>query len=250
MLKNEKDKMVFVEEMDETLANAIRRSVNEIETMAIDEVTFYKNDSALYDEIIAHRMGLIPFRNEKLVAMRDCSCKGKGCNRCTISLKLKASGPATVYSGDLKGNAEVVHDKIPIVILTEGQEIELEAHIRTGKGSQHIKFSPGLVYYRHVAEIDFEKDCDACKEAVEICPQKILEEDKGKLKVKDIYKCDLCEACIEACKKKGKNCINIKPGKEIMFFIESYGSIPAKEIFAKAVVALNDNLEQLQKEIK
>ena len=52
---------------NESLANALRRSINEIPNVAIDEIEFYKNDSALYDEIIAHRLGLIPIiSNRKL----------------------------------------------------------------------------------------------------------------------------------------------------------------------------------------
>ncbi len=48
------------------LANALRRSVDEIPVLAINEVDIYKNDSALYDEIIAHRLGLIVLKNQKL----------------------------------------------------------------------------------------------------------------------------------------------------------------------------------------
>lgn len=249
IIKNTDEKLVFAEEIDNSLANAIRRSVNEISTIAIDEVTFYKNDSALYDEIIAHRLGLIPLKNEKLQDIKNCSCKGKGCNKCTIELKLVGKGPKTVYSGDLK-NAEVVYDKMPIVLLTEEQELELVAHARTGIGKEHIKFSPGLAYYVNVAEISINKDCNDCKECIQACPKNILEDDKGKIKVSDLYACDLCEACIEACKKSGKKAIEIKPGKEIIFTIESWGGMPAKSIFQAAVKVLNENLEEVRKEIK
>ena len=60
------EKITFIDDMNISLANAIRRSVNEILILAIDEVDIYKNDSALYDEIIAHRLGLIPLRNQKM----------------------------------------------------------------------------------------------------------------------------------------------------------------------------------------
>ena len=54
-------------DMPVSLANAIRRSVLEIPIMAIDNVEISKNDSALYDEIIAHRLGLIPIKTSKTI---------------------------------------------------------------------------------------------------------------------------------------------------------------------------------------
>ncbi len=91
--KNE-EKVSFVTDMSETLANAIRRSVLEIPILAIDEVEFFKNDSALYDEILAHRLGLIPLVTEKTFTEREkCSCKGKGCSKCSVDLKIKIKGP-------------------------------------------------------------------------------------------------------------------------------------------------------------
>jgi len=249
IIKNDKEKLVFVAELNETLANAIRRSVNEIQTLAIDEVTFYKNDSALYDELIAHRLGLIPIEFEKLQDKEKCTCKGKGCGKCTAQLKLVAQGPKMVESSLLKGT-KVIYDKMPIVLLTEGQELELTASARMGKGVEHIKYLPGLVYYRNVAEIQVNKECDSCKECVKACPQNILAEEKGKIKIKDVYKCDLCEACVESCKKHGENAIKIIPGKEIIFFIESYGSITPKDILVNAVKALESNLDDVMKEIK
>lgn len=247
IIQNKEEKLVFSEEIDESLANAIRRSINEIPTIAVDDVTFYKNDSALYDEMIAHRLGLIPLQNKKLEDIKECSCKGKGCNRCTIEVKLTGKGK-TIYSGDLKGDIDVVYEKMPIIILDNEQELELVAHVRRGIGKEHIKFSPGIAYYRNVAEIEISDK--GCIDAIKACPHNVLHEEKGEIKVGDKYKCDLCEACVEACKKKGKEGIKIKPEKELIFFVESYGNMPAKNIFIEAVKALNDNLELVRKEVK
>ena len=41
--------------------NALRRiMITEVPTMAIDEIVILENSSILNDEILAHRMGLIP----------------------------------------------------------------------------------------------------------------------------------------------------------------------------------------------
>ena len=43
-----------------TYANALRRIIiNKVPTMAIENVEIRKNSSALYDEMVAHRLGLI-----------------------------------------------------------------------------------------------------------------------------------------------------------------------------------------------
>jgi len=251
IISKEKGKISFVTDMSESSANAIRRSALEIPILAIDEVEFFKNDSALYDEIIAHRLGLIPLVTEKtFTEIEKCSCKGKGCSKCSVDLKIKAKGPCTVYSSALKGKTEVIYDKIPIIILNEGQELELVARARLGKGIEHSKFSPGLIYYRNVAEIEVNKDCDECMKCIEACPQKILKIENKKPEIKDVYGCDLCEACVETCKQYGKNAIKLEKTNELVFFIESWGQIKAEEIFIRAIEQLQDNLKELGKEIK
>ncbi len=242
IIKKDKEKIVFIEEIDESLANAIRRSALEIPILAIDEVEIHKNDSALYDEIIAHRLGLIPLENPKAMDLKEnCSCSGKGCSKCTVQLKLVAKGPYTVYSKDLKGKVKVVYDKIPIVILKEGQELEAIGFATQGKGIEHAKYSPGLIYYRNLAEIKIKKDTKLKKEIIESCPHGIITE-KG-VDEKDRYKCDLCEACVE----KSKGDIEIIPTKEIIFFVESFGQIKAEEILVEAIKALKSNLKSVEK---
>lgn len=246
IIEKTKEKLIFSDEIDDSLANALRRASNEIPILAIDEIEIFKNDSVLYDEVIAHRMGLIPLVNEKLNFADECSCKEKGCLKCSIQLKLQASGPCTVYSEDLKGKAKVVYDKMPIVLLKEDQEMEIVATARVGRGIEHAKYSPGLVYYRNISEIEINKDCNLCKKCIDKCPYKILKADK-KLEGKEVYKCDACDACVEECRIQGKNAITIKPTKEIIFFIESWGQMDAKDILLESIKVLKENLKELEK---
>ena len=47
--------------VDASIANALRRSmISEVPTMAIENVYIYNNTSVMHDEILAHRLGLIP----------------------------------------------------------------------------------------------------------------------------------------------------------------------------------------------
>ena len=58
------NKLVFtLKGVTPAYANTLRRlMMGEVPTMAIEEVTFEKNDSVLYDEIVAHRLGLVVLR--------------------------------------------------------------------------------------------------------------------------------------------------------------------------------------------
>lgn len=58
------EKVIMRTDANYSFANAIRRSVEEIYALAINEVEIFKNDSALYDEFLAHRIGLIPLKTE------------------------------------------------------------------------------------------------------------------------------------------------------------------------------------------
>ena len=137
-----------------SFASALRRiMISEIPTMAIEFVDFKRNDSAIPDEVVANRMGLIPLTfDEKMYRMKkDCKCEGKGCSGCQVSLVLKKKGPAIVYSGDMKStdkSVQPVYDKIPITELFEGQAIEFEATAQLGVGRDHAKWQGAVVGYK------------------------------------------------------------------------------------------------------
>lgn len=251
-IQKKEDKVTFlVKGIRNSIANAIRRSVMEIPTLAIDSVEFYKNDSALYDEILAHRFGLVPLKAPKnFVLPEKCSCKGKGCLKCTAILKLKAKGPATVYSSDLKTKgAEVVFKEIPLVILAKDQEIELVAEARLGTGKQHAKHTPGLLWFNSYPIVTI-KGCKNCSECVSICPKKAISLKGSEITI-DPLKCDLCNACVEFTRRKEKCEIIIEPSSEdFIFYVESFGQLAPEEIFVEAINSLNENLDELAKALE
>ena len=144
LIEKKQNQIIFSAETNESLVNAIRRYMNKIPILAIDEVEISKNDSPLYDETIAHRLGLIPLKSGK-----DAKKNPK------IELISKEEG--MVYSKELKG-MEIIYKNMPITFLNKGQELKISATTKMGEGVEHSKFSPGLLFYRNIAEITFAKN--------------------------------------------------------------------------------------------
>ncbi len=76
---------------DLSVANSLRRiMISEVPTLTIDLVEIRENTSALHDEFIAHRIGLVPLNSEKVedfFTSDECSCQMR-CNKCTVNFKL------------------------------------------------------------------------------------------------------------------------------------------------------------------
>ncbi|PUA31983.1 MAG: DNA-directed RNA polymerase subunit D [Candidatus Terraquivivens tikiterensis] len=138
------------------VANAIRRLIiSEVPTMAVEEVLVIENSSGMTNEILAHRISLIPFVSDidRYVPPEECTCGSKlGCERCVVRYVLKAEAgdqPLTVYSRDMvpeDPNTSVVpvSGNIPIVKLAPGEKVELELYVRVGRGKKHAKWQPGI----------------------------------------------------------------------------------------------------------
>ena len=233
MITKTAEEISFITDVDVSLANAIRRSVGEISILAIDECDIYKNDSVLYDEVISHRLGLLPLKNQKMKAEQNVEMK----------MKVKGKGEgAEVLAGELAG--DVIYPETPIVLLGEGQELELVARAKAGKGIDHAKFMPGLAYYKHLPKIKISGDGEKQSELAELYPE-TFEMFGEKVKVKDAAACDLDEDDM-----KDYPGVEISFDDKLVFAIESWGQIEAKDIFTEACKALKGNLSEVSKAIK
>jgi len=252
----------IVKGVDVPLVNALRRiMLTEVPAMAIDELVILENSSMLNDEILAHRMGLIPIKTDldSYNLPEECSCKSEfGCNLCRLTLTLEAEATeetATVYSRDLKSeNLDVtpVSEKIPIVRLAPEQKIKLEAYARLGKGKAHARWQPvSMCTYKYLPQvkIDLER-CNACAECVELCPERVLVDMEGGIKTQNVIECTLCMDCVKAC-PQNPPAVEISWDKEAFVFeIESTGALPAERIMLEALKILDKKIKDLSDQLK
>ena len=248
ILKQEENEIVFVvDKATPQFLNALRRAAMfEVPALAIEDVYFTKNSSALYDEVVAHRLGLVPLKTDlkSYDLPEECTCKGKLCAKCSVKITLKAKGPSTVYAGDLKfkdPSIKPIYPQMPIVQLLENQEIDFEAIAVLGKGKTHTKWSPCHVYYRGYPEFIITKDANVSK-AIEQIPEEALKRSGNSLEIKDLTKWN--EAYEQILEKNGIKVKNLN--NKFIVTLESWGQLVPAQILAESVNVLQAKLKEVK----
>jgi len=178
-LKVDGDKSIFeFKEENNTIVNSIRRIIlDEVPTFSIEEVEVVLNGSPLYDETIAHRLGLIPLKTdlESYNFKETCSCGGIGCAMCEVKLFLKQDEEGYVYSSSITSDDPQVVPADKGIIITkifDDNKIELNLKAILGKGREHSKWAPAHTYLK---ENDKNKSVE------------LIVEPFGQLSAKEIY---------------------------------------------------------------
>lgn len=221
--KNDTLKILFKDTTYEVM-NAIRRQIiDSTPIFAIEDVYIYENTGLMFDEMLAHRLGLIPLKMD--------SADYKEGEK--VKMVLEKEGPCVVYSKDIKSTDPTIEPafaNIPITKLEEEQKIKIEVDAVVGTGKQHSKFQPALVSYLEIPTIVSEKG--------------------GKDKS---YKADIIELLIN----NGIGSIKLKPGERLEYdsnnfimTIESFGNLPPKVLLEKAVERIKEKCEEFRRELK
>ena len=242
------------------MANALRRTmISDIPKMAIDKVEFhlgpidvdgrdFESITPLFDEIIAHRLGMVPVPTdlELFTFQNQCHCGGEGCPSCNIMYSLNKNGPCTVYSGDMEPlgspDLKVKDDFIPIVELADGQSVLIYAHAVMGTARTHVKWQVANgVGYKYMPIITIGDSTPNAEEAVAACPKKVLEIEGGNLVAKRPLDCIMCRACSE-CTNGGVKIDS--DDTAFVFKFETDGSLTAQQVLDKAAEILSVNAKE------
>jgi DNA-directed RNA polymerase subunit D len=233
-------------------ANALRRiMMSEIPILAVEYVDFTTNSSVLYNELIAHRLGLVPlvFDSSKF-HFRSKHDKGKTCSMCEVVFAINKKGPGMVYTKDMKSsNPDVkpLYDNIPIVELFEGQKLKLEASASLGYGKDHAKYQAAIASYRYFPTVKMSGKLANVDDVVRICPKHAIKIDGNKVSVD--MNCDLCMECVRKADPEG-NLEIVGDSMRFIFNVESISGLKPDEIVLQAIDILKKKAKDFGKEVK
>lgn len=212
----------YLKNCDLSFANSLRRVIiAEVPTMAIDMVSIKANTSPLFDEFIAHRLGLIPLIStdvSRYEYSRKCNCN-EPCESCSVQFSLKVKCPndqekLEVTTDHIKavGQSSVLPvkfaDEDPIIIakLSRNQELDIHMIAKKGIGKEHSKWSPvSCVIMQHEPEIEFldrnifnKLGVKQKQEFVNSCPTKVYryDESRKQIEIEAPLNCTYCEECL------------------------------------------------------
>jgi DNA-directed RNA polymerase subunit D len=250
--KSENEIQFLLEDSNPQFANSLRRiMISEIPILAIDSVDFSENDSVLYNEVIAHRLGLIPLVfNPKDFHLKEEHEDGKTDSGCEVIFAINKKGSGMVYSKDMKSsNPDVkpLFDNIPIVELFDGQKLKLEASASLGFGKNHARYQAANAFYRYYPSAKLSGKLNNAEEVMKVCPKNALKIDGEKVSV--TLDCDLSKECIKIAKPEGVLEITGDPTKFI-FNVESVSGLRAEDIIFQAISILKEKVKDFGKEIK
>lgn len=237
-----------VQDVSPSYINTLRRyASSKVPTMAIDFVEFKDNSGILYDEMVAHRMGMIPLTTDlKSYRVPDAEWNeptGDPRVEVEMTLSVTAGKAATLVTAkDLKSKDKKiapVHENMPITKLIEGQVIEATAIARMGIGEEHVKWSPGHIWYRHFPKIIITSQPKDAESFAQKFPG-VFDVKSGKLAVAKDAAYHLPDTEIEGVQ------IDFEDG-DYLLIIESWGQLPPKTILEQALVAYDDQLDEFSK---
>ncbi len=251
IVKKNKDSIVFtLEESSPSFANALRRyMLGAVPTMAIQDVIFENNTSGLFDEVIAHRMGLIPLTFDPKIyrPKEDCNCKGEGCSKCEVTLILDKKGPCSVFTKDLKSTDSSVKptsEEIPIAELLDNQALKFEAIAGLGYGSRHSKHQAAIVGYKYYPKVSLNGKGEP-KKALDLCPKKVFSDKNGKVIVSNANNCNMCMKCVAS------DAVNISSDDtKFVFQMETASGIDPLTILRIALEQLSKDAKDVANEVK
>ena len=154
---------VEFKDVNYSFVNSVRRSlISMVPCLAIHEVDFhmgslgsyvdesgeereYESISAMFNEIISHRIGMLPIPTDKKTIEAFGNTIDDDDKQPDIMYSLHKQGPCTVYSGDLEpvssdNSLTIPEASVPIVKLGEGQAILVYAKAKIGNARKHAKW--------------------------------------------------------------------------------------------------------------
>jgi len=268
------------------LANAFRRILlSEVPSMAIEKVHIYQNTSIMQDEVLAHRLGLIPLKADpRLFSWKGDKADDEGTENDTLEFELKikcSRNPGADPSAEPDeafvnhraltehmtwvpkgGQADRMSDPGPVekdILINKlrpGHEMDMRMFAVKGIGRDHAKFSPvATAFYRLLPEITIDQEVTG-EAAVRL--QKCFSPGVVQLSPTNDgkKKAVVVNARNDSCSRNVyryddlKDCVTLSKVKDhFIFTVESVGAMPPQDLFAQACDVLISKCDTFLKEL-
>lgn len=274
-----------------SIANAFRRlMLSEVPSMAIEKVYIYNNTSIIQDEVLAHRLGLIPLRADpRLFEYRspaagdDGGDATDGTEHDTLEYELKVKCTRrkdaketasfsglyknhSVYSGQIKWlprgkqaalykEADVgsIHDDILINKMRPGHELDLKLVAVKGVGRDHAKFSPvATAFYRLLPEVELRREIagDDAKLLQTCFSPGVIGIDANGVAFVKDARYDTCSRNVYRYPQLADAVQMDRVRDHFIFTVESVGALRPEVIFLEAVRHLKKKCQVLLEDLK
>lgn len=222
--------------------NSVRRTMMaKVPTLAIKEVDFINNTSGLYDEIVAHRLGMVPWNFDP----EHYQLGAEGPQE-QVEMVLKKDGPGLVTASDLKPTDKEITPTNPDIViakLIEGQEIDLEARAVVGLGTDHAKHQAATVSYMYYPNITINgTELDNPEELIKTVPEHVKNAD-GPIEAdeKTVY---AMEGVTDI--EEGDDIEVTRQDDKFILSIESVSGLSPRQILNRALDLLDEELDDFE----
>ncbi|MCE4600730.1 MAG: DNA-directed RNA polymerase subunit D [Desulfurococcales archaeon] len=260
---SDKEIQLLFTEYPVVLVNALRRlSLSDVPSLAVDFVYVYDNSSSVFDEILAHRLGMLVFESDealdKLGSPEACKDSNEEDEKCYVKLVLNTG----VDEGEKQGRfvtaseisvnsnfTRILYPETPLLYLIPGQRVHVVAYARLGRGKEHAKWSPAsAATLQYMPRISFNgkkasEKCLKCLEAYPEVVEKLKEGGEGTIEIMEnintsglVYCADTdCSGAIEVEYDESR----------LILTIESTGALKPERIVLESVKALEARARRL-----
>lgn len=273
--------------VDAAIANSIRRILlAEVPTMAIETVAIWNNTSIIQDEVLAHRLGLIPIKADPRLFEYKPKDAEKNSSDDTLQFRLKikctrnnvdndTTDPKILYENHkvytesiewvpLPGQDHLkskdigpVDKDILLATMRPGHELELDLYCVKGLGKDHAKFSPvATASYRLLPEIRLLREFqgEQARRLQGCFSPGVIALDKTP-HGKEVAR--VANARMDTCSRNVFREDDLKEDVEInrirdhfIFSVESTGILPPDELVAEAVKVMMGKCQRFLQELE
>ena len=263
---NDYSAKIEFKDVNYSFMNSVRRSlISMVPCLALHEIDFhmgslgsyvdeesgdereYESISAMFNEIVAHRIGMLPIPTDEKTLEAFGDSMGDDDIQPDIMYSLHKQGPCTVYSGDLEpvsGDKSLVipETNVPIVKLAEGQAILVYAKAKMGNAQKHTKWQCAVAPRFYQAPTITVSSGKGSKAIFDLIDKKEFKKKGNSLVIDDPIRAHETSQILERLWNNdvAKECIEISRKKDhFIFEFETNGAMKAKLALEQALKALD-----------